>query len=210
MIRQRSSLAMRSQRLRAWVRCIPARTRLGAGIAVIALAGLIWQHHSHTEQAGGPATQPPAASSPTSPPASGSAEFGDNPDVGQLPAPTVAPQAASTDAARAVAARFATNFATPNGNRDDWLARISADVSPQLMEQYRLTDIRNVHQALLNSVQGPLDERDGAAAFRATYNDGSQIEIRLETAADGWKVVNVLPISSEAAPAAPTPAAEGQ
>jgi hypothetical protein len=38
-------------------------------------------------------------------------------------------------------------------------------------------------------------------AFRATYNDGSQIEIRLALAADGWKVANVVPVNSDTTPA---------
>ncbi|ORX14136.1 hypothetical protein [Mycobacterium xenopi] len=202
-----SSLTVR--RLRAWMRRVPARTRPGVVVALIALAGLFWQHHNHIEQhTTGPQHQ---AASPSTLPRADSGEFGDHPDVGQLPAPTVAPQAASMDAARAVAQRFATNFGSPNGNRDDWLARIEPEVSEQLMEQYRLTDIRNVNQAAVTSVAGPLDELPGAAAFRATYSDGSQIEIRLETAADGWKVVNVLPLSSQTAPSTPSaPASGGQ
>ena len=82
--------------------------------------------------------------------------MGDAPAVGQLAPPTLAADAASQDAARAAAQRFATDFATPNGNRDDWLARICGDVSDQLAEQYRLTDIRNVTQADVTSVDGPV------------------------------------------------------
>jgi hypothetical protein len=198
-----TQLKLRWWRLRGWLRRIPPRTRLGVAIALVAVAGLVWQHHSQTGQAAGPATQQPAASSAAPSAAAVSGDFGDNPDVGQLAAPTVAPQAASMDAARAVAQRFATNFGSPNGNRDDWLARISPDLSAQLMEQYRLTDIRNVTQAAVTSVAGPLDELSGAVAFRATYSDGSQTEIRLDLQADGWKVVNVLPATAEGAPAAP-------
>src|SRR5271166_561881 len=196
-------------RLRGWVRRIPLRIRLGVVVGIVAVAGLIWQHTSHVDAGSGDHHQQrPAASAATPAPAPPPGEFGDDPNVGQLPPPTVAPQVASLDAARAVAQRFATNFGSPNGTRDDWLARISADVSAQLMEQYRLTDIRNVTQAGLQSVDGPLDELPGAVAFRATYSDGSQIEIRLEIAADGWKVVNVLPVTTEGVPAPPAAPAE--
>jgi hypothetical protein len=162
-------------------------------VAVIAVAGLTFEHHSHTEELAGRASSSQSAPAPA--PAAG--DYGDQPDQQQLPAPTVAPQAASMDAARVVAQRFATNFATPNNNRDDWLARIGADVSPQLREQYQLTDIRNVNQATVTALVGPLDMLPGAVAFRASYSDGSQIDMHLELALDGWKVVNVVPVRAE-------------
>ena len=202
-----TSLRARWWRLRWRVRRIPLRVRLGVLAGIVAVAGLVWQHTSHHLDAGtGDRHQqrPAASAAPAPAPAAPPADLGDNPDVGQLPPPTVAPQLASIDAARAVASRFATNFGSPNGNHDDWLARITPDVSEQLVEQYRLTDIRNVPEATVSSVDGPLDELPGAVAFRATYSDGSQIEIRLALAADGWKVANVLPVSVDAAPA-PTP-----
>jgi hypothetical protein len=207
------SLRARWWRLRGWVRRIPPRIRLGVVVAIVAMAGLFWQNTSHVDARSGHHHQqrPTASAAPTPAPETAAAPgeyFGDNPNVGQLPAPTVAPQVASIDAARAVAQRFSTNFGSPNGNRDDWLARISPDTSAQLMEQYRLTDIRNVTQAAVQSVDGPLNELPGAAAFHATYSDGSQIEIRVEIASDGWKVVNVLPVTTEGLPAVPpaTPA----
>ena len=184
--------------LRAWLRRIPPRVRLGAAAAVFAMAGLLWQYSSHggvADHAAPTAAPPPSA---VSAPASGPGEWGDNPDVGQLSPPTVAPQLASIDAAREVAQRFATNFATPNGDRDGWLARIDADASAQLIEQYRLTDIRNLTQATVTSLQGPVSAHDGAAAFHAAYSDESNIEIRLELSAEGWKVVNVLPLPATA------------
>ena len=196
------SLRARWWRLRWRVRRIPLRIRLGVLAGIVAVAGLVWQHTTHHIDAGAGdhhLQRPAASTGPPAPPA----DLGDNPDVGQLPPPTVAPQLASIDAARAVATHFATNFASPNGNHDDWLARITPDASQQLIEQYRLTDIRNLPQATVSSVDGPLDALPGAVAFRATYSDGSQIEIRLALAADGWKVANVLPVNTEPAPAAP-------
>jgi hypothetical protein len=180
------------------VRRVPLRTRLGVVIGAVAVAGLIWQHTTSLDARSGDQQQPPAASS-AAPTAPAPDQFGDNPDVEQLPAPTVAPQATSIDAARAVAWRFAKNFCSPNGNRDDWMARISADASEQLMEQYRLTDIRNLTQAAVTSLDGPLDELPGAVAFRATYSDASETEIRLALSADGWKVINVVPVTTDAA-----------
>lgn len=192
--------------LRAWLRRVPPRVRLGAAAAVLAMAGLLWQYDSHGGASDHVApTAAPPLSGAVAPPASGPGEWGDNPNVGQLSAPTVSPQLASIDAAREVAQRFATNFASPNGDRDGWLARIDGDVSVQLIEQYRLTDIRNLPQATVTSLQGPVSAHDGAAAFRAVYSDESNIEIRLELSAEGWKVVNVLPL-----PATPVTDVPGQ
>jgi hypothetical protein len=124
--------------------------------------------------------------------------------VGQLAPPTItSDDPASQDAARATAQRFATNFGTPNGNRDDWLARIAPDVSAQLAEQYRLTDIRNVTQADVTSVDGPVRQEPGTLSFDVDYSDGSRIEIRLETGTEGWKVINVVPLTSNGVRPAP-------
>ena len=40
----------------------------------------------------------------------------------------MAPELASIEAAREVAQRFATNFGSPNGDRDGWLARIDGEI----------------------------------------------------------------------------------
>ena len=119
------------------------------------------------------------------------------------PPPTITTDAASQDAARATAQRFATNFGTPNGNRDDWLARICPDVSAQLAEQYRLTDIRNVTQADVTSVDGPVRQEPGTITFDVDYSDGSRIEIRLETGTEGWKVINVAATDFQRCPSGP-------
>lgn len=181
------------RRARLAVRRLPARTKVGLIVGAIAVAGLAWEHHSHVEQL---ATTPPSTAAPAAVPADG--DYGDQPSQQQLPPPTVSPQAASMDAARTVAQRFAGNFAAPNNNRDDWLSRIDADVSPQLAEQYQLTDIRNVNQARVTGLVGPLDVLPAAVAFRATYSDGTQIQMHLELGFDGWKIVNVVPVHSEA------------
>ena len=189
------SSAFAPRRVMAAWRRIPRGAQLGLAVAVLAVAALAWQHHSHVT-AKPHDVAPPAVTAAA--PAPGSApDLGDAPTVGQLAPPTIGPSdAAAQDAARAAAQRFATNFATPNGSRDDWLARISGDVSAQLAEQYRLTDIRNVTQADVTSVDGPVRQEPGAIAFDVDYSDGSRIEIRLEAGPDGWKVINVLPLTS--------------
>lgn len=176
-----------ARRIAAWWSRIPRRAVLGLAIAVLVIAALAWQHHSHA------AAKPHAVPQP----AGSAPEVGDAPAVGQLAPPTIGPNdATAQDAARAAAQRFATNFATPNGNRDDWLARISGDVSTQLAEQYRLTDIRNVTQADVTSVDGPVRQEPGTITFDVDYGDGSRIEIRLEAGTEGWKVINVVPLTS--------------
>jgi hypothetical protein len=183
------SVRARARRLRRWARRIPVRSRLGVSVAMIALAGLAREHHSHNDSPPITASWPLTAHSTPS-----AGDYGENAGQQQLPAPTVAPQAASLDAARTVAARFAANFATPDNNRDDWLARIDGDVSIQLREQYQLTDVRNVTQAAVSTVEGPLDQLPGAVVFRADYSDGSQVQLHLELEVDGWKIVNVVPV----------------
>ena len=198
------------RRLRIGWRRVPLRIRVGVLVGVIAVAGLMFQHHTHTEQLGGRAATPQVTSSATTPanPAQVGAappdDGGADTSVGQTAPPTVVPDA-SVDAARATAQRFATNFASPNGNFDDWLARISPDLSAQLQEQYRLTDIRNVTQATVAAVSGPVSQLPGTMAFQVTYSDGSRIEIRVEMGVEGWKVINVLPLNS----ASPTPSGGG-
>ena len=41
---------------------------------------------------------------------------------------------------------------------------------------------------------GPLDALPGVTAFRASYSDGSQIQMHLELELDGWKIANVIPV----------------
>lgn len=198
-------------RIQSWWRRVPARIVLGAAVAVVAIAALAWQHYHHQQQAVAGHT-PPAAT--VNAPATG--DLGDN-RFEQLAPPTVTLDANSAADARAVATRFATNFGSPNGNRDDWLARITPDVSVQLVEQYRLTDIRNVTQATVSVVDGPVRQEPAGMTFDVSYDDGSRIEVRMETGPDGWKAVNVLPLSSNGLPAPasdlpgtrPAPAAPG-
>jgi hypothetical protein len=180
-----------ARRIAAGWRRIPRRALMGVAVALAAIAALAWQHHSHA------AAKPHAVPPPAAAVAGSAPDMGDAPAVGQLAPPTLGPNdAAAQDAARAAAQRFATNFATPNGNRDDWLARISPDVSAQLAEQYRLTDIRNVTQADVTSVDGPVRQEPGTITFDVDYSDGSRIEARLEAGTEGWKVINVLPLTS--------------
>lgn len=168
------------------------RVLLAAIIAVAAIAGLAWQHYHH-QQPPGTAT-PPAAS--VSAPAQTPGE-----SFEQLAPPTVSLDANSAADAKAVVNRFATNFGSPNGNHDDWLARLTPDVSLQLIEQFRLTDIRNVTQAAVTAVDGPVRQEPASMTFDVTYDDGSRIEVRAETGPGGWKAVNVLPLSSNGLPA---------
>lgn len=196
-----TALSTALRRAQWTLRRLPSRVKIGVVVAVIAVAGLVWEHHSHTEHLA--ATTPSqAASAPVRAPGSAAGDYGDQPSQEQLPAPTVAPQAASMDAARVVAQRFAGNFGSPNNNRDDWLNRIDTDVSAQLQEQYQLTDIRNVNQATVTGLVGPLDVLPGAVAFRASYSDDSQIQMHLELGFDGWKIVNVVPVRAAAPPPA--------
>ncbi len=193
---------------RRW-RAMPTRTRVGVLIAVIALAGLMWQHSTAKAPAPAPAAEAHNHSH-------------DEDDltghaVGEYQLPDPDEEATlrcrqrpglqcgmtvdlTLPAARDTAQRFASNFASPNGNRDDWLARVSADVTPGLAAQYRLTDIRNVPQATVTEVNGPTDQMPGAMTFEATYNDGTKLALVVAMAGDSWKVDSVVPIPSPAAP----------
>lgn len=197
--------------LRIWLRRIPSRTRMGVLIAVIAIAGLAWQHYNGTQpSAAKPQQQASTASGGFSHDGDAhSAADGDalgeyQPDPSELPPPPDF----SPGAARATVERFATNFASPHANRDDWLARISPDVVPELQDQYRLTDIRNVTQATVQEVTGPLTSDTMAPTFQVLYSDGSRVEVTVEMAIDGWKVSRVVPVDTLVDPAGPPPATE--
>ncbi|AGB27301.1 hypothetical protein Mycsm_07207 (plasmid) [Mycobacterium sp. JS623] len=184
---------------RQWRR-IPARTRMGVAIAVMAVAGLAWQHHTNvTDTTTAPAVQQHAA--PTGP------ALTEPPTLSVTPSPSEssAPVDVSSAGARSAAERFATNFATPNGDRDGWLARLSTDVSPELLGQYQSTDIATVPQTAVSQVTGPMGADPGVATFQIDYADGSRLEATLELGEAGWKVSSVIPVE-HSAPPAPAPA----
>ncbi|OKH76748.1 hypothetical protein EB73_02320 [Mycobacterium sp. SWH-M3] len=64
-----------------------------------------------------------------------------------------------------------------------------------------MTDIRNVNQASVSAVDGPVRQGPASTTFDVTYDDQSRIEVRMETGPDGWKAVNVLPLNSNGLPA---------
>ena len=168
----------RLAQLRYQWRRIPLRTRMGLLIAVVAIAGLAWQHNSGGETAAPRPDQQAAQDGEINHDDHdhGGHALGEyQPDPSELPAPPDF----SPEAARVTAERFATNFASPNGNRDDWLARISGDVMPELLDQYRLTDIRNVPQATVAQVNGPMAADPAVPTFQVAYSDGSSVETTL-------------------------------
>lgn len=207
----------RLAQLRYQWRRVPLRTRMGLLIAVVAIAGLAWQHYSSVETAAPGSDQQDAQEGEINHDGhdhDGHALGEYQPDPSELPPPPDF----SPEAARVTAERFATNFASPNGNRDDWLARISPDVMPELLDQYRLTDIRNVPQATVAQVNGPMTADPAIPTFQVAYSDGSSVEATLEMAIGGWKVSSLVPLDIPAdstgaadpaapvAPAVPQPA----
>ena len=177
---------------------------MGLLVAVVAIAGLAWQHNSNGETA---APRPAQQASQD-----GEINHDDHDHDGHAlgeyqldPSELPAPPDFSPEAARVTAERFATNFASPNGNRDDWLARISGDVMPELLDQYRLTDIRNIPQTTVAHVNGPMASDPAVPTFEVSYSDGSSVETTLEMAVGGWKVSSVVPVDHPVAPAGPIP-----
>lgn len=193
-----------AQLLWRW-RQIPGRTRLGMVIAVVAIAGLAWQYN--TPQNAAPDTDTPSAAASADPHA-GHDHGGDGHARGEYqpdPATMAPPPDYSTEAARITVERFASNFASPNGNHDDWLARIGADVMPELLDQYRLTDVRNIPQSVVVQVDGPMATNPAAPTFEVVYGNGARVEVTLEMDLAGWKVSSVVPVEA-ATPAEPVPA----
>lgn len=182
---------------------IPVRARWAALVAVLAVAAMAWQH-ADTQPAPAPAT--PAVHQQPAPPLPGQVGQSDSGVFEQLPAPTAVADP-SPDAAREVATRFAGNFADPGSDLGGWLARITPDISAQLREQYQMTDLRNIPQAAVTSVVGPVSQLPGSMTFQIGYSDSSAVLVRVESGIEGWKVDNVLPVGSEAAAAA-APAAD--
>ena len=183
---------------------IPVRTKMGMLVAVLAISGLAWQHYSDSDT---DTAAPDPQQSQQAPPGQIPADH-DGHALGEYqPAPSELPPAQdfSVEAARLTAERFTTNLASPNGNRDDWLARISPDAMPELLDQYRLTDIRNVPQASVAQISGPLTADPAIPTFEVTYTDGSRVETTVEMTIDGWKVSSVVPLDTPADPAGPPP-----
>lgn len=202
--------------LRVRWRTLPGRLKLGLLIAALAVAGLTWQHYAVDS----PPPPPPVAANPAdSVDAHDHGAAGDDghdhgaagddghahgeyqlPDSGGAPpAGATAPAAVdlSVDAARATAQRFATNFASPGGDRDGWLARISPDLLPDLQNQYRMTDIRNVPQAAVTAVAGPITQAAAGMTFEVSYSDNSRIVVGVDMADSGWKVATVVPAAAD-------------
>lgn len=186
--------------LRTRLQKIPPRIRWALVLGLLAVAALTWQHYSTNQDSSTPTTATQSGSEHDEQDGHAHGEY--QPDPSDLPPPPDF----STEAARTIVERFAANFASPNGNHADWLARIAPDVAPELADQYRLTDIRNVPQATVTSVTGPLNGDTLAPTFLAAYNDGAQIEITVGMDIEGWTVSSVVPAANPAVqppPAAP-------
>lgn len=186
-------------------RRIPQRTRMGLLIAVVAIAGLAWQHYA-AEDAAAPQADQPAAEQGEINHDGHDHDHGDGHALGEFqpdPSDLPPPPDFSPEAARVTVERFAANFASPNGNREDWLARLSPDVMPELLDQYRLTDIRNVPQATVTEVKGPLSSDPAIPTFQVVYSDGSSVESSVGMDIGGWKVSTVVPVESPVTPPAP-------
>lgn len=188
-----------------WQR-LSSRARIAMVVAAVAIAGLCWQHYGNPTPAQ-QAPAPPAATDTGTAIASAHDHEGHalgeyQPDPADLPPPPDF----SPEAARHTVARFAANFAAPQDDRDQWLARLTPDVMPELADQYRLTDIRNVPAATVAQVRGPLRPDPVAPTFEVAYSDGSAVEATVAMATSGWKVATVVPVQlSTAAGAAPEP-----
>lgn len=189
----------RLEMLRWRWRQIPGRIRLGAAIAIVAIAGLIWQHDAAGDAAG---NQAPTHSA-------------ENPQHAQAQAEetAAAPATVTPDDARITATRFASNLASPNGSHDDWVKRLTPDTKADLLAQYQSTDITTVAQTSVTQVNGPMSTDPSVPTFAVSYGDGSRIQVTLELDATGWKVSSVVPVSPAAgpdtAPAVPAVAASG-
>lgn len=185
-------------------RQIPSRTRLGLLIAVVAIAGLVWQHDAAGDTTASDTSAAQVSHDGHDHGDDGHAHGEYQPD----PATMAAPPDFSPEAARATAERFASNFASPNGNHDDWLARLAPDVMPELLDQYRLTDVRNIPQTVIAEVNGPMASDPAVPTFQVVYGDGARIETTLEMDVEGWKVSSVVPIDTATPQPAPVPSPE--
>ncbi|MEW2484208.1 hypothetical protein AB0876_31945 [Mycobacterium sp. NPDC049093] len=209
-----------AQLLWRW-RQIPGRTRLGMLVAAVAIAGLAWQHY--TTQAPVAGDQHSVAESSDDALAGHDHAGHDHGDDGHAhgeyqpdPATMAPPPDYSPEAARITVERFASNFASPNGNHDDWLTRIGEDVMPELLDQYRLTDVRNIPQTVVTQVNGPMASNPAAPTFEVGFGpsgdastgfgDGGRLEVTLEMDLTGWKVSSVIPVGTSTAAEPATPA----
>lgn len=145
------------------------------------------------------ATPPPVSThSPTVPATIAGADQGPDPSGAGQPPPS--PPDFSPQAAHATVSRFATNFASANGDRDGWLSRISGDVVPELLDQYALTDIRNLPRSTLQVMSAVRTDTVPSTyqVFRVAYSDSSELDIVVEMTAEGWKIGTVEPVRGSA------------
>ena len=184
-------------------RRIPGLTRLAMLIAVVALAGLAWQYSSSPgSESGDRAAEADTAHT----------YEGDGHAYGEYqlePSEQEPPPDYSPDAAMVTAGRFAGNFVSPNGNRDDWLARIGPDVMPELLDQYRLADIRNIPQTAVTGLAEAATSDPAFPTFEVSCADGQRVEVTLEMSMQGWKVSTVVPVEAPPAPAVEEPPVPG-
>lgn len=198
-----------AQRARWRAGRIPPALRLGLGAGLLVLAGLMWTQYGHTAS-----DQPQAASAQESGTHDDDHDHAahDTSGEGQLNDAMLPDW--TPDAARAATERFAANFANPAGGHAEWLARLAPDTDSALLDQYRLTDIRNVPQATVTAVDGPIGETAGSAIFHISYSDGARSQVELYMDRRGWKIATVIPLDAPLpveppAPASPAADTEG-
>lgn len=75
--------------------------------------------------------------------------------------------------------------------------RGSPDLLPDLQNQYRMTDIRNVPQAAVTAVAGPITQAAVGMTFEVSYSDNSRIVVGVDMADSGWKVATVVPAAAD-------------
>lgn len=136
-------------------RQISSRTRLGMAIAIVAIAGLIWQHDAaEVGRQPGAAAPVPARSVDAAAGAAGHAEETAAAPVTVTPTTPGSPPHGSR------------RTWLPNGNHDNWVARLTPDTKADLLAQYQSADIATVTQAAVTQVNGPMSTDPSVPTFR--------------------------------------------
>lgn len=182
---EESAPASASTRLWLWMRdhlrvLVIAALALAAGMVLVLAPGRENEDHPTSAQESPTIAEP--ASPPHEHPGPGSDHAEDTPEDQRREV-------------ESVARGFATDFADPGKDKQDWFGRVSRWTNPHLSTQLELTDWGRIPSAEVMIVQ-PAATGMAVVDVVVGYDTGLRIGVRVERARDGWKVTTFHPMTT--------------